>query len=222
MAMTIELSRAYAGKEPRYFGAVRGEMLADLEPLRGLDILEIGCGQGATLAAAAERGIARRTAGVEIDPKSAAVARTRVDEIVEGDVERLELPFAPASFDVLIAAEVLEHLIDPWTQAARLARFVRPGGRVYIGTPNVAHISVIRMLLANRWDYTSQGRMDWTHLRWFTPTTLRELADAAGCRTDWVRPLVPMTGRQALVDVLTFGRLSHLFMSQIVLRATKL
>ncbi len=217
-----QLSSAYAGKTPAYFGNVRTEMLDDMASLSGLDILEIGCGQGATLAAAKSRGIARRVVGVEIDPKAAAQARKVADEVIEGDIEKLDLPLQAASFDTLIAAEVLEHLVDPWTAMKRLATLVRPGGRIYLGTPNVAHISVIRMLLANRWDYADQGRMDFTHLRWFTPATLTELVAAAGCRVEWVRPLVPMSRKQALVNTLTGGRFSHLFMSQIVLRAEKL
>ena len=219
---THTLSGAYANKTPAYFGAVRGEILDDLAPLRNLDILEIGCGQGATLAAARARGLAKRIVGVEIDAKSAAVARTVADEVHEGDVEKIDLPFATDSFDALIAGEVLEHLIDPWSAMKKLVAFVKPGGRIYVGTPNVAHMSVLRMLIANRWDYADSGRMDFTHLRWFTPATLRELVDAAGCRTTWVRPLVPLTPKQKLVDTLTFGRFSHLFMSQIVLRAQKL
>lgn len=216
------LSGAYASKTPTYFGAVRAEILDDLTPLKNLDILEIGCGQGATIAAARARGLAKRIVGVEIDPKSAAVARSIADEVHEGDVEKIDLPFDAGAFDVLVAGEVLEHLVDPWAAMKKLAAFVKPGGRIYVGTPNVAHMSVLRMLIANRWDYADSGRMDFTHLRWFTPATLRELVDASGCRTTWVRPLVPLSSKQKLVDAVTFGRFSHLFMSQIVLRAEKL
>ena len=89
-------------------------------------------------------------AGTTSTWRPAAVARTVADEVLEGDIERIELPFEPATFDILIAAEVLEHLVDPWAVTKRLTRLVKPGGRIYIGTPNVAHVSVIRMLLANR------------------------------------------------------------------------
>jgi len=134
----------------------------------------------------------------------------------------LTLPFAPQSFDVVILSEVLEHLVDPWAVVKKLAPLLAPHGLLYASSPNIAHLSVVRMLMRNRWDYTDQGHMDWTHIRWFTPQTYREMIEAAGLRIVWIRPLARMTAKQRLANALTFGRFAHMFMSQIFVKAERI
>lgn len=216
-----ELPARSGDKRADYFEGVRQDIVADLPSGRALAVLEIGCGAGATLALAKSRGKASRTVGLEIDPEVAAVARTNADQVIVGNVESIELPFAPETFDVVIMSEVLEHLIDPWRVLKRLHPLVKNGGLLYASSPNVAHTSTLRMLLRNRWDLTERGRMDWTHMRWFTPATYREMAEGAGFEVIWVRSIAPMTAKQKLVDALTLKRFSHLFVSQIFLKAIR-
>jgi len=184
-------------------------------------ILEIGCGTGATLALMKAQNTAHFTVGVELDRASAAIAREHVDQVVEGNIESVELPFPPAHFDVLIMSEVLEHLIDPWTTLQKLRPFLKAGGLLYASSPNVAHISVLRQLLQNRFDYADSGITDWTHLRWFTSATYREMIERAGFRVNWLRAVSPPTPKQRIVNALTFWRLSHIFIGQIFVRAER-
>ncbi|TYO66829.1 class I SAM-dependent methyltransferase [Bradyrhizobium hipponense] len=223
MASIHETRRqVYEDKPDDYFKSVRLDIIADLPAGHKLSLLEIGCGYGATLAEAKRQGKAARIAGVEIDPKAAAQARRTVDEIIVGDVELIELPFAPYSFDVLILSAVLEHLVDPWQTLKRLHPLLKIGGLIYASSPSVAHITVLRMLLRNRWDYAERGRLDRTHLRWFTPETYCEMVERAGFKVHWVRPVEKLTGKQAVADLLTLRRFSHLFTSQIFLKAERM
>src|SRR4051812_39987415 len=75
---------------------------------RGLDL---GCSTGWLAAALKARG-AVEVVGIEREPAYAAEARTRCDRVVEGDVE--DVPADLGRFDCLVAADVLEHLVDPW------------------------------------------------------------------------------------------------------------
>jgi SAM-dependent methyltransferase len=213
---------AYARKEDRYFEAARRDIIDDLPARAEMTVLEIGCGAGATGALAKKEGRVARFVGVELDAKSAAQARRVLDEVVEGDVETMSMPFAPGSFDVLIMSEVLEHLFDPWSVLRSLAPLLVPGGLLYASSPNIAHISVLRMLLRNRWDYTEDGRMDWTHIRWFTSQTYQEMVEAAGFRTLWLRPVASMSRKQAIMNTLTAGSISHIFDSQIFIKAERI
>ena len=220
--MSEALTQAYSQKTVDYFHGVRRDIIDDLPAGRQLTVLEIGCGGGATLAYAKSQGKAARVVGVEIDPQAAAAARMKVDEVVEGNIETIELPFACNSFDVAILSEVLEHLVDPWQFLKKLHPLLKIGGLIYASSPNVAHISVLRALLRNRWDYTDRGCFDWTYLRWFTSATYREMVESAGFKVVWVRPLAPMTTKQTLANALTLNLFPHLFMSQIFIKAERI
>ena len=209
----------YDLKEASYFAMAREDYVAALPEQPESSILEIGCSTGATGALALARGKCRRYCGVELFPEPAAEARERLTEVVEGDVEQLELPWPPQSFDGLILSEVLEHLRDPWAVLARLRPLLRPGARVFVSTPNVAHREIIVMLLRGRWELRSYGPLDGTHLRWFTPSSLRRAFEDAGFAVDSVGPLGRLGPGSAAIDRLLRGRLRYLWHRQIDLRA---
>ena len=71
-------------------------------------------------------------------------------------------------FDVVILADILEHLAEPAALLRLVARELNPGGMVLISVPNVARWSVRWHLMRGRFDYTETGIMDVTHLSWFT------------------------------------------------------
>jgi SAM-dependent methyltransferase len=220
--MTDALAHRYAEKDTPYFTGARRDIVQDLPTGQKLSVLEIGCGAGATGGLAKAKGCAARYVGIELDPGAGASARRLLDVVIIGNVESPETDLPDEKFDVVILSEVLEHLIDPWAALARITPLMKRDGLLYASSPNVAHISVIRNLLANRWDYTGQGRMDWTHMRWFTPRTYRQMMESAGLDIVWLKPTSPLTKRQKLVDALTFGALRHIFVSQIFVKARRL
>ena len=209
----------YDLKDTSYFGMAREDYVAELPDDTNASILEIGCSNGATGALALARAKCGRYCGVEFLEEPAAAARERLSEVVEGDIEEIALPWAPASFDALILSEVLEHLRDPWSVLARLRDLLRPGALVFASTPNVAHREIIVMLLRGRWELASYGPLDATHLRWFTPSSLRAAFEGAGFVVDSVGPLGPLGPGSAVVDRVLRGRARHLWHRQIDLRA---
>jgi SAM-dependent methyltransferase len=209
----------YSGKGADYFTGERRDLIDRLDPDTGRTILEVGCGDGATGAYAKRTGRCGRYVGVELFPAAADIAISVLDEVHVGDVEKISLPFALEAFDVLIASEVLEHLVDPWAALRKLHRFLKPGAIVFASSPNIAHKSTLKMLLAGRWDLDPDGRMDRTHLRWFTPTTYADMFRSCGYDVQTVEPLVAPGPRAKLFNALTAGRFAHLFVSQIVIEA---
>jgi 2-polyprenyl-3-methyl-5-hydroxy-6-metoxy-1,4-benzoquinol methylase len=165
-----------------YYEEPRPDIQALIHPA-GLRILDVGCGAG-TLSAALRANGAAFVAGVELDPEAAASARERLDELVEGSATEGELPWAPGSFDVLIFADVLEHLPDPDTALERFLGLVVPGGTVIVSVPNMRFWSVLLRLIADRWAYTEHGVRDRTHLRIFTRRTLIAMLTAHGLRVE--------------------------------------
>jgi|SRR5579862_7675872 SAM-dependent methyltransferase len=171
-----------------YYQELRHHMLALVrgKPKR---ILEIGCASGQTLAYMRDQG-ADLVVGIECSPDAAAIAKSRgVEKIIVGDIERMEVDLEPSSFDLLIAGHVLEHLADPWTALRRLRRFLRPGGQLVGGLPNIRCQSVLLPLLfRGKWEYQPSGIMDWTHLRFFSRQTIQDLLEKTGFIVECIVP----------------------------------
>jgi SAM-dependent methyltransferase len=134
-----------------------GRLLAGAPAPRS--VLEIGCGLGAMGARLA----AAEYVGIEPDPDSRAVARTRLP-LVLAALDELD---AGRTFDLVCAFEVLEHVADDRGELARWAARVAPGGRLALSVP--AH--------ASRW-----GAADVLagHVRRYEPRELADLLEEAG------------------------------------------
>jgi SAM-dependent methyltransferase len=217
--MTVDaLAGAYQAKPETYYGAARRDWLDPMPLDRTLRVLELGCGSGATGALALAEGRCGAWVGIERHGPAATQAARVLTQVIEGDIDRLDLPLAEESFDLLVMGEVLEHLPDPEAVLARLVRFLEPGGVALASTPNIGHWRIIAGLLAGRFEYEAEGVMDRTHLKWFTPRSLKRAFDAAGLTDVRVAPL-GWSGRGR-----SFGRfipLRHLLWRQIEVRGVK-
>lgn len=150
-------------------------MLADLVPI-GSRVLDVGCGTGSVSRIIADTRQARVT-GIEPDQTRAAAARSRGLKVYEEPFTSGVLDLLDR-FDVIMFADVLEHVADP-SNFLRLAhRSLVPEGRVIASVPNVAHWSVRIDLLRGRFNYESVGIRDSTHLRWFTAESVRQLFES--------------------------------------------
>ena len=216
-----EIPADYSVKPARYFSGARKLFVDDLPPNPTARLLEIGCGNGDTAAYARKTGKCGWATGVELCAEPATEAAKQLNQVLVGDLEQMDLPFAPASFDLLIMSEVLEHLRDPWAALRKLHPFLKPGALALAGSPNVAHHSVLRMLWRGQWDYAPMGIMDKTHLRWFTPATYRGLFEDCGFDVEFSGPAAPLRFKARLFNQLTFGRLQHLLHSQVYLKARR-
>lgn len=215
------LARFYRTKSSNYFTGARADLIARLPADPTANILEIGCGTGATGALALARGRAGSYTGVELFESAAAEARGHLTDVLVGDVERIVFPWQPCAFDALILSEVLEHLIEPWAVLKRLHPFVRPGATVLASSPNIAHWRVIRELAHGHFRLADQGVFDRTHMRWFTPESYAAMFEQAGYDVLDVQPVTPFSARTQLISRLTGGRYDHLFMTQICLEARR-
>lgn len=159
--------------------SVRADILR-LIPSETGRVLDIGCGPGLTGEAIRAAG-AREVWGVERDPVLAEQARSRLDRVITGDIaERPLLDLPLEAFDVLIYADVLEHLVDPWSVLAAQQTLLRRGGLAIFSLPNVRHIRTLGSLLRGEWAYTDEGILSIGHLRFFTTRGMRRLISGAG------------------------------------------
>ena len=152
----------------------------------GSRVLEVGCGTGAMLSVFRDHSRAD-VIGIEPDPERVSMARERGFEVVHGyfdDITASQL----GTFDVIVFADVIEHLVDPAPLLMLARRQLRAGGCVIASVPNVAHWTIRLSLLRGKFDYEPTGLMDATHLRWYTAASLERLFRATGFDTvefDW-------------------------------------
>jgi methionine biosynthesis protein MetW len=160
-----------------------------LVPLDARRVLDLGCSSGVLGAALKERQGAE-VVGIELDPAYARDAAARLDRVLEMDLERVvpeELGLE--GFDCLIAADVLEHLRDPWTALRTLARAVGAGGTAVVSLPNARYWETLVALgWRGTWPRRDEGIFDRSHLRWFTLSDALELMAQAGLHVSSVRP----------------------------------
>ncbi len=155
-----------------YYGEVRSDILPFV-PSGTREVLEVGCGRGVTGRLLQER-LGCRVTGVELNPVVAQEAARHLHRVLQGDVQTLDLD---GRYDVVIALELVEHLVDSERFLARVRELLAPGGRAIFSIPNVGHWSIVEDLLAARWDYLPIGLLCYTHYRFFTHRSL----------SDWLR-----------------------------------
>jgi SAM-dependent methyltransferase len=159
-------------------------------------VLDVGCGQG-------ELGHTLKRRGhhvVGVDYREPAF---ELDEFVQADLGAgLPLP-ADRDFDVVILADVLEHMSDPLKLLREARSHLAPGGSLLVSVPNAVHWSVRAQVALGKFDYTNKGILDRGHLRFFTRASAERLFAEAGLRASsrrttpvpWENVIPPVLGR---------------------------
>jgi len=138
-------------------------------------VLDVGCGTG-------ELGHVLRKRGHYVVGVDFAEPPFALDSFVQADLFR-GLPSSIADlFDVVLLADVLEHMPDPLALLLEAKRRLKPRGALLVSLPNVVHWSMRAQLLVGRFDYTNKGLLDRGHLRFFTEKSALRLFEDAGLR----------------------------------------
>ena len=132
------------------------------------DILDAGCGSGELASLLQDRG--HRVTGMDARPP-----QTQLEKFIQTDLSSGLKLEADQRFDVILFADVLEHLPDSALLLRQARDHLKPGGRILVSLPNVAHWSIRAQLAAGRFEYADQGILDRGHLRFFTDRSARQL-----------------------------------------------
>jgi len=145
-------------------------------------VLDIGCGSGALGAKLKTINQRAIVYGIDASQSAAQRASSALDQFDLLDLDNQELPGYGHRFDLVILADVLEHLKRPDLLMLQLHRHLEHNGSVLVSIPNVAHYSVREMLFNGKFEYNDIGILDRTHLRFFTHKTFLELVEKCGFR----------------------------------------
>lgn len=160
--------------------------LVERLPLGCRRVLDLGCATGEVGLEIRARIPDAEITGVEVDPAMAAVAAGRIDRVVTAnldDVDAIVAELADRRFDAIVAGDILEHLVDPWTVLRGLAPVLADDAWIVASLPNIGHWDTWwNVLVRRRWPYRTRGIHDSTHLRFFARRNVGPLFEQAGFR----------------------------------------
>jgi len=104
----------------------------------------------------------------------------RLDGFVEADLSQGLPEEVGRDYDVVLAADVLEHLADPVALLQEMRDVLAPRGVVMVSVPNVAHWYARMKVMSGRFDYERRGIFDAGHLRFFTRSSFERMVKQTG------------------------------------------
>ena len=175
----------------------------------GQRVLEVGCGTGALAAAAARRGATVVASDLSLRWTMLAAKRIAdegADEVSLVCCSGEDPPFAPASFDLVLASDVIEHVSDPQGFVGGCATVLHSGGMLFLATPNrfslglephvrLPGVGYLPRALARRYVERVRGTT-YDHVRLLSARALRRILTQAGFEVEIVPPEVPAASEQ--------------------------
>lgn len=211
-------------KDKNYFNATRSE-LVELVKMGDNRVLDIGCGSGNTGAVLKKENKATEVIGIELVPEIAKIAESKIDKVICGNIEFLDLQFSKGYFDYVIAGDILEHLYNPWKMVNRINFYLKNGGYIIASLPNVRNWLIIRdIIFKGDWRYKKEGILDDTHLRFFTKKSIFEMFKNNKFSEIKILPRFKITkekNKSNLINMLTFGIFEEFLAYQYIVIAKK-
>jgi 2-polyprenyl-3-methyl-5-hydroxy-6-metoxy-1,4-benzoquinol methylase len=149
-------------------------------------VLDIGCSSGHFgQVLINEKGC--EVTGLDIDAPDIALAKKVLTKAYVRNIEREEITDL-GKFDVIVFADVLEHLLDPVTALEKAKKQLKKGGRVVFSIPNMAHISVRLQLMKGFFEYMPIGVLDRTHLHYYDEIEVKHIFSEAKMAIQEIKP----------------------------------
>jgi SAM-dependent methyltransferase len=146
-----------------------------IETIPVTSVLDIGAGHGADLGIVSKRYPAARLEAIESNVHYANALRAGGLAVTECNLERARLPFADATFDLVMANQILEHIKEIYWLLDQISRVLKVGGHFYVGVPNLASLHNRILLLAGRQPTCLNNAS--AHVRGFTKHDLLRTLD---------------------------------------------
>lgn len=218
----------YKNKNKDYFSNVRLDLIefADFTK-NGLKILEIGSAYCETLNYLKNEGMASITVGIDLfedlDNKN---KYKQVDRMIFGNIEELELPEYNNYFDVIILADVLEHLYEPSNVLNKIKNYLSKEGNILVSMPNIRHFSALKKIfLQGSFKYEESGIFDYTHVRFYCRKDIQKLIETSNFKITKQKGSIQninILTKTKIINKLTFGIFKEFLSYQYFFKVAKL
>ncbi len=198
-----------------YFDNHRPEIIRLIDSA-AITILDVGCGNGKLGAELKRLSPQRNVIGIEINKIAATEARLLLDEVIEQDIENLDLPFKNNTFDCIIFADILEHLLEPEKVLKKFKPVLKQNGTIILSIPNMRHYTTILQLLLRGWEYKDYGHFDRTHLRFYSLKSIKELITNSGYKIQTIEPRIVASKKAKFINFFCFNKLTDLLAMQYI------
>ncbi len=108
------------------------------------------------------------------------------------DEESAVLKELKAYLQHTVVDDILEHVVAPEKLLTALRPLLRPGGHIVSSVPHVRHCpNIVNLVIHGQWEYTDEGILDRTHLRFFTRSSMVALFESCGYRVESLQGINP-------------------------------
>jgi 2-polyprenyl-3-methyl-5-hydroxy-6-metoxy-1,4-benzoquinol methylase len=153
----------------------------------GSNVLDVGCSTG-NFGMYLEQEKKCKVTGIDIDREDIAIAKKNISHAYVMDIDSDSIDKL-GSFDVIIFADVIEHLQNPSLTLGRVSkRLLKDNGKICFSIPNMAHLSVRFDLMSGRFPYKSRGLLDKTHLHFYDIDEVNDVFINAGLSINYMKP----------------------------------
>ncbi len=165
--------RKDVSKDDVYYSNARPEIVSRISNNPNM-VLDVGCGNGMLGLSIKAKYPSCKVVGIEYADSAVKLASEKLDDVWKINLNELSSEDIIGEFDLIICADVIEHLLDPESCLQTLRSKMTTNGSIIISIPNIGHWSVLLPLLVDdRFTYTDQGLLDKTHVHLFTYTEMK-------------------------------------------------
>ncbi len=211
-------------KNESYYSNIRFELLDLITKKENIKVLEIGSGYGDTLIYLKGSGLAKEVVGVDLSfNESKKDSYDQLDNFISGDIEKISLTQYENYFDVIILADILEHLSDPMRTLKNLQFNLKKDGEIIASIPNIRNLTAFfKIFVKGTFSYEDEGLFDNTHLRFFCRKDMISLFLESNYEVTFIESSLKSYKLKSIkknINKITFGLFEEFLTTQYFIRA---